>query len=93
MLTDDELIKRLRLLNEVDANVAADRIKVLTQIVAEMHVLVPALRAKIDEYFTLEANNLEAAFNEGFSEGNGGGWIEGDPSPAWAKSQAKANLK
>lgn len=30
-MTDEELVKRLRLLNEVDANVAADRIEALTE--------------------------------------------------------------
>lgn len=67
-MTDEELVKRLRLLNEVDAAVAADRIENLIKLVKD-------------------------AFDEGFGEGYGGGWLWGDPSPAWRKSDTLAELE
>lgn len=33
---------------------------------------------------------LKEAFFEGFAEGSDGGWVEGDPTPAWKKSAALA---
>jgi hypothetical protein len=35
---------------------------------------------------------VEAAFCEGFAEGCDGTWIEGDYTPAWNKSKARAAL-
>jgi hypothetical protein len=39
------------------------------------------------------AKAVEAAFYEGFFEGRDGGWVWGDPTPAWKKSDALAELK
>ena len=39
------------------------------------------------------AKAVEAAFYEGFCEGRDGGWVWGDPTPAWKKSEALAELK
>jgi hypothetical protein len=39
------------------------------------------------------ANAVEEAFYEGFCEGRDGGWVWGDPTPAWKKSEALAELK
>lgn len=50
-MTDEELIARLRDVY-VDNRIrltAADRIKALSQIVGEMHVLVPELRKKVSD--------------------------------------------
>lgn len=30
-------------------------------------------------------NQLQDAFFAGFAEGSDGGWVEGDPTPAWNK--------
>jgi hypothetical protein len=38
------------------------------------------------------AKAVEAAFYEGFCEGRDGGWVWGDPTPAWKKSDALAEL-
>ena len=35
---------------------------------------------------------VKDAFFEGFSEGCDGGWIEGDPSLAWSKSEVLADM-
>lgn len=45
-----------------------------------------------DRIEELEAQ-LEAAFYEGFCEGRDGTWVEGDPTPAWKKSDTLAELK
>lgn len=56
-----------------------------------------------DRIEALEAENKELreklnrvvreAFNEGFQEGRDGGWVWGDPSPAWKESFALKELK
>lgn len=44
------------------------------------------IRAEVSEAM------VESAFFEGFSEGSDGGWVEGDPTPAWKKSEVYAAL-
>lgn len=105
----DDLKKRLRqhryntwnddLGPEPDKALAADRIE---QLERELEVAV-WYRAAWDQAM-LQRNEAEAklaqalslvedAFCEGFSEGYDGGWIGGDYTPAWKKSDVKAELE
>jgi len=54
---------------------------------------IAELEYKLDAAEAELANAVEAAYCEGFAEGYGGEWIEGDYSKPWRKSVAFAELK
>lgn len=50
------------------------------------------LEGLLDRARTWKEEEALAAFSEGFAEGQDGTWVEGDPTPAWNKSDARAAI-
>lgn len=98
-MTDEELIKRLRLLNEVDANVAADRIEALVKDLGKAEDRERVADHMAAKYLA-RAERLEAALREIESiDVHSGGEIHGVTALQWelafghAQDVASAALK
>jgi len=55
--------------------------------------LIKSQAAEIERLRGELAKAVKEAFYEGFCEGHDGGWLWGDPTPAWKKSDAFAEVK